>query len=1569
MKKPTTKLLNRVVKSFTLLAACVLAALSPAAAADFDMLQPGGTFGDSKSLSSVNDSIVGPRKAMIASGGGHTLAIKDDGTLWAWGRNDKGQLGDGTTENRNAPVQIGEDSDWVAVAAGFNFSVAVKANGTLWSWGTNENGVLGNGAYSDSTIPTRVGVGASWRAVAAGRMHTLALQNDGSLWAWGANGAGQLAINPDPAGGGAIMKTTPTAIAGSWVAVAAGEFHSLAIDLSGDIYSWGANTSNQLARSGGSSVSDYNVTIARDGSNNPLNSGVSGTVAAGADFSVTVNSLGHLYSWGSNTYGQLGRGLGASGVGLVRTDVTSVSVGQGHLVMTDALGNVMAWGRSDCGQVRPYASPGDFTGSPEVVSASVGLSLGGVAVVAGYKTTAYVTQSGSVATIGRGIEGQHGDGVVQVVGAPSERWPSSSWKQIVVGERHSLAIDQSDKLWAWGDNSVAQLGDGTNTDSSVPVSPDAQAGNWVKVAIGANNSAAIRADGALFVWGSNYYGQLGDSSTTASLVMKQIAGTWSDVAVGQGHVVAVKSDGSLWAWGNNMNSQLGFAKPSQTQSTQLIPKKVGSSTAWTKVAVGDNHSLGLQGSTLYAWGQNVLGQLGNGSNTDATSPVKIGTASWASIFAAGSTSAGINASGKLFVWGSNEKGQLGDGGTLPSNTPKAFREADAFTSVALSTNSVLALRVDGAVWATGANGSGQLGDGTTSSKKTPVNTGFSANAVATGGFSSIALVGGQLYVWGSNRYGQLGEGATELGQSFAIVAQEPSVTISATALTKAGSSSSASGSTFEYEDGDAVTFSAAALGTGPFTYQWKKDGVDINGATSSTYELAAAGPSAAGAYTVAVSSAFGSNVESTNTLAASVWTAPTIVEQPEDQNAIVGSPVTLSIATQGSVADYQLVNSSSVVVDSGVSPSFTIATAGDYTIRARGYKNGQLTSANSNQVAVRFYEAISLGAASGTVSPVLGTGASLSRDVNSGTNVTLSVNVTSGTDLQYQWRKDLQNISGATSATFTVAASAFSSGQYDVVVSNPAASVTSNSFVLRVYSKPAFTRQPASQTVDSGRAASLSVAVTGFETPTIQWFKDGEVIAGATSLTYVVSGFSPAKAGVYYARATNASGVTQSESATLSLPAEVVGKPVIVSLSKSVAVKQNDPATLEVSALNATQYQWRKNGVAIPGATSSKLEFPSVQPIDVASYSVSVSNSVTSVLSAAVSISLRSVVDQDSRRDLFNTVVGSNGGLFGARFRRVSPSEAPEAYVRMNVTRVGTVSGLYISGLSVSRFSARFKLDEDGEHQVAEVLGVAGGTLRLAITNDPSNPVASAEIEGGQTVKLARLGAKNLTLSKSYTGASADATSGEFQGFTVTRVNLASGTVFVSGMLPVSGKRFSGSAEMYADPEGVSAASMCDVVVRVDSSTRVFSTWKLETETQSGDLAVATTLVANTRNYDLFGAKYAPAAIGELLNPFVSTRDEAVITSGGTELGRFSAKGNRLIPGVSAFGGQVGRLSMSYLSSTGQVSGLVSFKEGADIITRPYVGVILQGDFRQNGGVIGVGVTRSGETLRFEPAN
>jgi hypothetical protein len=205
-----------------------------------------------------------------------------------------------------------------------------------------------------------------------------------------------------------------------------------------------------------------------------------------------------------------------------------------------------------------------------------------------------------------------------------------------------------------------------------------------------------------------------------------------------------------------------------------------------------------------------------------------------------------------------------------------------------------------------------------------------------------------------------------------------------------------------------------------------------------------------------------------------------------------------------------------------------------------------------------------------------------------------------------------------------------------------------------------------------------------------------------------------------------------------------------------------------------------------------------------------------------------------------------------------------------------------------------------------------------------------------------------------------------FHGYSSTRVNLNSGIVAVSGILPVTGERFTATSSMYADPLGVSPASMTDFVVRLSETRRLFSTWKLETASLGGDATVVTG-TANGIPYDVTGAKYAPAPIGSLLAPFVSTRDQAVVTYDGTELSRFTAQANRLIPEASAFAAAGGRFSIRFISNTGVVSGLVTPKPGDP--PAPFTGVILQGGYRTNGGILGVGVTTTGVTLRFEPAN
>jgi C1A family cysteine protease len=179
----------------------------------------------------------------IAAGYRHTLAIKSDGSLWAWGSNDFGQLGDGTNTDRNAPVQVGTAKDWAAVSAGETHTVALKADGSLWAWGSNDHGgQLGDGTDTNRNIPVRVGNAADWAAVSAGWGHTVALKTDGSLWAWGLNSSGQLGDDTD------TNRNVPVRVgnAADWTAVLAGGYHNLALKADGSLWAWGYNGYGQL---------------------------------------------------------------------------------------------------------------------------------------------------------------------------------------------------------------------------------------------------------------------------------------------------------------------------------------------------------------------------------------------------------------------------------------------------------------------------------------------------------------------------------------------------------------------------------------------------------------------------------------------------------------------------------------------------------------------------------------------------------------------------------------------------------------------------------------------------------------------------------------------------------------------------------------------------------------------------------------------------------------------------------------------------------------------------------------------------------------------------------------------------------------------------------------------------------------------------------------------------------------------------------------------------------------------------------------------------------------------------
>eukprot|EP00927_Polykrikos_kofoidii_P013400 TRINITY_DN15841_c0_g1_i2.p1 TRINITY_DN15841_c0_g1~~TRINITY_DN15841_c0_g1_i2.p1 ORF type:complete len:500 (+),score=76.00 TRINITY_DN15841_c0_g1_i2:248-1747(+) len=282
---------------------------------------------------------------LVVSGGLHSLALLEDGSLWAWGANQDGQLGNGSTQGRGRPSLVsvkGQPLEGVrAIAAGRCHCLALKADGSLWTWGRNQEGQLGDGTTSNRSVPARVLTGV--RAIAAGSCccHSFALREDGSLWAWGANEEGQL-------GDGTVTKRplpAPVRILPGLQAVAAGRFHSLALREDGSLWAWGRNSDGRLG--------DGTTSGARRIPCRVLDSVRS--AAAGGSHSLVVKEDGSLWAFGANNSGQLGQGAGCPSPAmsappvLVMKGVREVSAGLLQSVSLREDGSIWGWGGRPAG--------------------------------------------------------------------------------------------------------------------------------------------------------------------------------------------------------------------------------------------------------------------------------------------------------------------------------------------------------------------------------------------------------------------------------------------------------------------------------------------------------------------------------------------------------------------------------------------------------------------------------------------------------------------------------------------------------------------------------------------------------------------------------------------------------------------------------------------------------------------------------------------------------------------------------------------------------------------------------------------------------------------------------------------------------------------------------------------------------------------------------------------------------------------------------------------------------------------------------------------------------------------
>ena len=311
---------------------------------------------------------------------------------------------------------------------------------------------------------------------------------------------------------------------------------------------------------------------------------------------------------------------------------------------------------------------------------------------------------------------------------PNFNSPEGDLTDIFISDVEIFEQHIGNQLWNWGNNSYGQLGDNTASQRQSPVQTVSATFNWKQVSSGiASHTAAIKTDGTLWLWGKNNVGQLGNNGyANRSSPVQTVSATtdWKQVSAGHNYTACVKTDGTLWTWGLNSYGQLGNNDTGNYSSPVQI---TGGGTTWKQVDGGHGNTAAIKtDGTLWTWGRNNYGQLGNDSTTNRSSPgqtISAGT-NWKQVSAGGYFTAAIKTDGTLWLWGQNSYGRLGDNSRTHRSSPvQTVSGGTNWKQVSGGTQHTACIKTDGTLWAWGKNYSdGRLGDNTTVHKSSPVQT-------------------------------------------------------------------------------------------------------------------------------------------------------------------------------------------------------------------------------------------------------------------------------------------------------------------------------------------------------------------------------------------------------------------------------------------------------------------------------------------------------------------------------------------------------------------------------------------------------------------------------------------------------------------------------------------------------------------------------------------------------------------------------------------------------------------------------------------------------------------------------
>jgi alpha-tubulin suppressor-like RCC1 family protein len=608
----------------------------------------------------------------VAAGFWHSLALKSDGTVWAWGGNTSGQVGDGTISIRLSPIQVQGLTGITAIAAGFHHSLALRNDGAVFAWGSNAEGELGDGTTVDRTLPVQV-PSMTALSVAAGDAHSLAIRSDGTVWAWGSADGG------------------PT----------------------------------------GSGFSGHDTAPIRVG-----NFSDAKQLAAGGTLSVVLRGDGTVWAWGStqSNYDPYLPGTGFTSLTPVNLNApagtTSVATGGDHIVMLLSDGTIRHWGWDLLSQTatQGFTYHSAFTtAGPDpkcVYDAPKPLSVGKI-VDGGDAHSVVLASDGTVWTSGHGTVGEIGDGGTSSRTTPVQVPGLAGITAVTAGGARTLVIGSDGGIWGWGSNAAGALGDGTTT--SPRPSPVRAIGitGVVSVAAGSYHSVAAKSDGTVWAWGENVYGQVGDGTLTLRASPVQVTGLTGVVAVSAGYSfsLALKSDGTVWGWGFNSNGQIGEG----AASTQTTPVVIPGLTDVVAIASGQFFSIALRrDGTVWSWGEDSHGQLGARPwRGPALGLVRVTDLTDVVAVACGVNHAlAMKADGSVWTWGSNVGGPVDSSSSPYQYTPRRLNEVTGAAAIGAGRTHSLIIQRDGRSWVFGQNPFGQFGLAQPTTATNPILSGF-----------------------------------------------------------------------------------------------------------------------------------------------------------------------------------------------------------------------------------------------------------------------------------------------------------------------------------------------------------------------------------------------------------------------------------------------------------------------------------------------------------------------------------------------------------------------------------------------------------------------------------------------------------------------------------------------------------------------------------------------------------------------------------------------------------------------------------------------------------------------------